>query len=97
MVDGGLDALEAYSPDDLVVPVHLTGSIEGAPSGDLVLAFAVDGVIAAVVPTFPDGDRPHHFDAMLDPSTLTGAAPHEVQAFVLTGQGAGREASPIST
>ena len=96
VVDGGLDAIEAYASDDLVVPVHLTGSIDGGPDGDLVVAFAVDGVIAAVVPTFPDGDRPHHFDAMLDPTTLSGSAPHDVQAFLITGQGAGRQAAPLS-
>lgn len=97
VVDGGLDALEAYTADDLVVPVHLTGSIDGGPQGDLVVAFVVDGVIAAVVPTFPDGDRPHHFDAMLDPSTLTGPAPHDVRAFLIAGRGARRQAAPLST
>lgn len=96
VVDGGLDALAAYTTDDLVVPVHLTGSIDGGPQGDLVVAFAVDGVIAAVVPTFPDGDHPHRFDAMLDPSTLTGSAPHDVQAFLITGPGANRRAAALS-
>ncbi len=97
VIDGGLDALEAYTTDDAVVPVHLTGAVEGGPSGDLVLAIAVDGVIAAVVPTFPDADQPHHVDAMVDPSTLTGAAPHDVQAFLITGRGTDRQAAPVAT
>lgn len=97
VVDGGLDALEAYTADDLVVPVHLTGSIDGGSQGDLVVAFAIDGVIAAVVPTFPDGVSAHHFDAMLDPSSLTGPSPHDLQAYLITGQGAARQAAPIST
>ena len=97
LVDGGLDALEAYTSDDVVVPVHLTGSVDGGPSGDLTVAFAVDGVIAAVVPTFPDGDQPHYFDAILDPSTLTGPAPHHVRALLITGQGDSRGATPLST
>ena len=97
VVDGGLAAIEAFGPQDEVVPVHVEGLVEGGSAGDLTIAIAVDGVVAAIEPTYADGEVAHRLDAMLDPAALTGRGPHTVRAFVITGRGTNREAHPLPT
>jgi hypothetical protein len=95
VVEGGFEDLETYDGTS-IVPIRITGEVAGAPGGELTLAFALDGVVAAVVPTFPDGEVRHRVDALLDPSTLAATGEHEVEVFVVTGEGARRRLAPLA-
>jgi len=87
LTDDGLDALRTYRTDDELVPTHLTGRIEGGTPGGHRLVVAIDGVIAAVAPTFVDGEGAQQVDLLLDPTELSGSPPHRIEAYLLTGQG----------
>ncbi len=95
VVDGGVDELEAYDATTSIVPVRISGEVQDGTDGELTVAIAVDGVIAAVVPTYPDGDVAQRVDAILDPSALGPTAPHEVEAFLVTGRGTARRLLPL--
>ena len=95
IADNGFDALRSYRSDDEIVPTHLTGRIEGGPSGEQRLVVAIDGVIAGVAPTFVEGDVAQRIDLMLDPTELSGPTPHRIEAYLLTGRGERRRLAPL--
>jgi hypothetical protein len=60
------------------IPSLVTGHLEGAPDGSLVV-LSVDGTVGAVVPTWHDGGQPQAFAALLPESLFpTGDAHLEV-------------------
>jgi hypothetical protein len=67
------------------LPALLTGTAEAAPDGEQTVVWALDGRIAAVTPTYVDGDRPHALAALL-PEPMLGNGAH-VLALYLLGDG----------
>ncbi len=63
------------------VPSLVTGHLEGAPDGSVVV-LAVGGRVAAVVPTFREGDQPAAFAAVL-PEPLLPAGDADLQVSLL--------------
>ncbi len=56
-------------PDTDLIPAYMSGTLEGAPVADHVLAIALDGVIVAVTRTWDDSGATR-FQAMLPPDAL---------------------------
>jgi hypothetical protein len=85
------DRYTDVDPEAPTVPALVTGHLEGA-GGGAVVVLAVGGRVAAVVPTWRDGDRPAAFAALLpEPLLPTGNA--ELEVFLL---GAGDELRPVA-
>ncbi|HYI45460.1 MAG TPA: sulfatase-like hydrolase/transferase [Actinomycetota bacterium] len=72
------DRASATSP---IVPSLLQGSIPGTPEDNVLLAVTVDGRVAAVTPTYVEGDA-SRFYCMLPPRLLN-EAPNRVEIFRL--------------
>ncbi|HEY5698360.1 MAG TPA: hypothetical protein VIT01_12710 [Acidimicrobiales bacterium] len=69
------DALADVDPPSGVLRTHLVGRVEGLPDGEQVtVAVALNGRVAAVVTTWPEGGVPHHLEAMLVPDFLRAGA-----------------------
>jgi hypothetical protein len=47
------------------IPAMLEGSIAGLEAKEVDIAISLNGIIAAVVPTYSKGGEPHHFSALL--------------------------------
>jgi hypothetical protein len=61
--------------------VLVSGHLDGAPDGSLVV-LSVGGRVAAVVPTWQDGDQPQSFDALV-PESLLPAGDADLQVSLL--------------
>ncbi|MET0490579.1 MAG: sulfatase-like hydrolase/transferase [Acidimicrobiales bacterium] len=69
------DALADVDPPSGVLRTHLVGRVEGLPDGEQVtVAVALNGRVAAVVTTWPEGGVPHQLEAMLVPDFLRAGA-----------------------
>jgi hypothetical protein len=79
-------------PEAPEVPVLVTGHLEGEGGGSPVV-LAVGGRVAAVVPTWRDGDQPAAFAAML-PAPLLPTGNVELEVFLL---GPGDQLRPVAT
>jgi hypothetical protein len=75
------DRYTDVDPRSAKIPALVTGHLEGAPDGSLVV-LSVGGRVAAVVPTWQDGDRPDAFAALL-PESLLPAGDAELQVSLL--------------
>jgi Sulfatase len=83
------------NPSSGLVPTHLSADLEDAGDGALTVAIAVNGVVAAVSPTWVDGDQSHHLEAMLVPDTFEDGA-NEVRLYVVGGTEGDRTLAPIA-
>ena len=75
------DRYADVDPRSSSVPSLVRGHLEGAPDGSLVV-LSVGGRVAAVVPTWKDGDQPQAFDALL-PESLLPAGDADLQVSLL--------------
>lgn len=81
-----LEGLRDDSAPASLVPIHVVGQIAGARDEEAVtVAIVVDGVVAAVVPTYADAETSHRVDALLD-FTLVSHGRHEVEVFTIEGR-----------
>lgn len=87
------DAYDDVQPSSGELPAHLIADVT-AGGGPLTVAVAVEGRIAAVGPTWPAGDQPHHFEAMLVPE-LFRAGENRIELYVVGGNERRRTLAPI--
>ena len=81
-----LDQLEDYGVEVPFAPLRVRGRLVGNPVGPVTLAVAVDGVVAAVAPTFASGGDTHRIDLMLD-HTLVGPGTHRTAVYAVVDDG----------
>jgi len=74
------------------LPALLTGRIDGGPDGPQTVVWALDGTIAAVTPTYVDGDRPHALAALL-PESMVHDGTNHLAVYLL---GADDRLSPVA-
>ena len=60
----------------------LTGALEGAPAGGQTVLWSLDGRIAAVTPTYAEGDQAHAVAAML-PAPMVRDGANRLELFLL--------------
>ena len=81
----GPDLLRSVDRASDVVPVYLTGKIDGSPEGGVELAFAVNGVVVATSRTYEDqGDERF---AVLLPEAALRSGRNDLQVFALENDG----------
>jgi hypothetical protein len=83
-VQAVVDDADRYTdvdPRSATIPSLVTGHLEGAPEGSLVV-LTTRGRVAAVVPTWRDGDQPQAFAAML-PESLLPSGDAELEVWLL--------------
>jgi hypothetical protein len=80
----GAGGLAAVDRDGGRLPLLVTGRIEGGPDGPQMVLWAVNGRVAAVTPTYVDGDRPHAVAALL-PEPLVRAGANQLTLYLLVG------------
>jgi hypothetical protein len=73
------------------LPAMLTGTIDGGPSGPLTIVWGLNGRIAAVTPTYVDGDRAHAV-AVLLPEPMVRDGANRLDLFLL---GPGDRLDPV--
>jgi hypothetical protein len=62
--------------------VLLTGSLAGAPAGPQTVVWSLNGRIAAVTPTYAEGDQPHAVAVML-PAPMVRDGANRLQLHLL--------------
>ena len=90
-----LDAWRDVDPSAAIIPARLIGRIDGvAPEADFLVAVAIAGRIAAVVPTVAAGGGAQHLEAVLAPDLLV-AGNNEIEIFVVGGREGARTLSAV--
>jgi hypothetical protein len=74
------------------LPALLTGRLDGGPDGPQTVVWALDSRVAAVTPTYADGDRPHAVAALM-PEPLVHDGANQLRLYLL---GAGDELLPVT-
>jgi sulfatase-like protein len=80
-IDGG-EGLGTVARSSGRLPVLLTGALAGAPPGAQTVVWSLDGRIAAVTPTFVEGDQAHAVAVMLPAPMVRDGANH-LELFLL--------------
>ncbi|MGH8875401.1 MAG: sulfatase-like hydrolase/transferase, partial [Acidimicrobiia bacterium] len=70
-------------------PALMTGRLGGSPDGDLVLAVAINGRVAAVTRTYQDDEGSTRFQVMVPPTGFRDGR-NQVELLVVEGTGADR-------
>ncbi len=89
--------LTSPPPGSAIVPSHLLGRITGGvdAAAHPLVAVAVNGVVAAVVPTYAEGTDPHRVEAILDPATIRTDG-NEVRLYLVGGTEGARTLAPVT-
>ena len=90
------EALAGVDPPSGVLRTHLVGRVDGlGPDDQITVAIGLNGRIAAVVTTWPDGDVAHRLEAMLVPDFLR-AGENQLRYYRVGGREGRRALSPIT-
>jgi hypothetical protein len=76
------------------VPTHFVADVAAEGTEPLIVAVVVNGRVAAVSPTWPSGDNPHHLEAMLVPDVFHDGA-NTVELYLVGGTEGARTLAPI--
>ena len=76
------------------VPTHFVADVAAEGAEPLTVAVVVNGRVAAVSPTWPSGDNPHHLEAMLLPDAFHDGA-NTVELYLVGGTEGDRTLAPI--
>ena len=83
---GAAGRVELEPSDEAFAPLRVRGRVVGADEGPLTVAVAVDGMVAAVVPTFASEGDDHRLDLMLDHTVATASAPGELRFYAVESE-----------
>ena len=78
------------------LPVLLTGALDGAPDGGQTVLWSLDGRIAAVTPTYAEGDQAHAVAAMLPAPMVRDGANRPRALPARAGRPAGAGFAPVT-
>ena len=76
------------------VPTHFVADVAAEGTEPLTVAVVVNGRVAAVSPTWPSGDNPHHLEAMLVPDVFHDGT-NTVDLYLVGGTEGARTLAPI--
>jgi len=88
------DVYADVDTDGAVLPTHFVADLESPDTGPFTVAVAVNGRVAAVSPTWPAGDQPHHLEAMLVPDLLQDGR-NQIDLYLVGGPEGRRHLIPI--